>query len=361
MELCSETIISGISIHVYISPCAHTCRYCSIGDRKFSSITVSRLLALYDRFLDWKAWKGLEDFGIQWSFFGPSFNFDIETLAQLTKYSEQRNGVRWQRIPLGGLRMLPENEMRDWLKTRQGLGFDSVAASMAGHGTTHDCWNGREGDFEFMLNTQKSASELGMELHQGFFIAKSTLPILDETIKLLDASLGPPAKRYARLFMSAGHGAHREDERITEKEREQLPEWVLDIFKRDSRYLRSERELMKFSEQSEYQQRRVFLSLYVDDENIDQIEVRSCEEIFGDLEQRTRSVFSAMPSVAKLCESVGNRCGTKLYDSFFDLRRVWLDRYLDKHPLNVDWRLASSYVGKLSSKQPPPLELVNKG
>jgi hypothetical protein len=346
-----HTNFYGLDIHVHISPCAHTCRYCSIGDRTFSSISATRLIALYDRFRNWKLKKGIDEFQVQWAHLGPSFNFDVATLMELTEHS-RRCGDQWRRIPLGGLKMLPKNEMQEWLEARQMLGYDSISASMAGHGEIHDHWNGRQGDFSFMLSTQEIAVKLGMELHQGFFLAKSTLPVLNETIELLNSKLGSPAKRYVRSIMYAGYGSHREEERITEEDWEHIPEWVLDIFKRDSQYLRSEREWIMFIRKGDYPRRENSLNLYVDDRNIDKIEARTCDEILDDLENRTSDVLSVIPSMEELCEIAGDCNGTKLYDNSFDLHRAWMDRYLDKHPLDVDWGLIPYHVGKPVSRHP---------
>jgi len=258
---------------------------------------------------------------------------------------------------LGGLKMLPDDEMRKWLLVRRELGIDSVGAAMAGHGLVHDRWNGREGDFEFPMRTQRLARELGIGVHQWLFVTKSTLPILDETVEILDSFVGPATERIARLFLAAGYGAHHEDERITERDLDQLPTWVVDSFNANrSASLRPEREWIElFRKDTTPLEEDVLLQLYVDDDNIDRIEATSCEETFADLERRTRAVFASMPSREELREACGDPDGTKIYEFPMDIERAWLDRYLDRQPLHLDWSLTRDLVGRSRSKNPPPL------
>jgi hypothetical protein len=356
---------TGVVINPLISPCAHTCRYCSIGARKYSSISASRLIALYKRFLEWKAKHRNEDYWIGWGFFGPSYNHDVPTLLEYKDFERQLHGQRWGRIPLGGLDMRPEAEMREWLRERRDLGFESpgVAASMVGHGAIHDKWNGRKGDFQFMMMTQRLAAELGMEVHQGFFVIKDTLPILDEAIEILDAHIGPATQRYARVFLTAGYGASHEDQRITESDLPRIPEWVMELLdhKADPKYklaLRSERQWIAWLKaQKPKEQRQAHLYLNLDDTNIDRIEGMSCDEIIADLEARSREVWSVLPTSAELPEESGDPDSTRIYDGLFDLERVWLDRYIEKHGLKQDWTLLWDYVGKARSPQPPLLSV----
>jgi hypothetical protein len=314
---------------------------------------------LFDRFLDWKAGHRRNEFQIQWGFLGPSFNYDIGTLSELVEF-QKRIGSPWDSIPLGGLKARPEAEMREWLRVRQNLGFKSVGVSMVGHGAVHDQWNGREGDFKFLMNTQRAASELGMEVHQGFFLVKDTLPILDETVRILDAHVGPATQRYVRPFMAAGYGSFREDERLVESDIEQLPTWVTDLLRAkdpvDS--LHSEQEWMEIlRSKSSLQKENVFLYLNVNDGNISDLEALSCDEIVVELEERTREVLDAMPSVPELVETCGDAHGKRMYDCCIDVERIWMDRYTERCRLDLDWSLLPDYVGRARSKNPPPITM----
>lgn len=355
--------VSGLVIETNISPCAHICRYCHVADRTYSSIPIDRLIALFDRFVEWKTAIGRHNLEIYFSLLGPSYNYDIETMTTLMAFQRRINRP-WRRIFLGGLKMLPEDEMRRWLIARRDLGITSIGASMAGHGAVHDRWNGRNGDFDFMAMTQRLAREIGMEVHQWLFVVKSTLPILDEAARILDALVGPPTRRYARLFLAAGYGAYYENERIVEGDMDRLPDWVRDLLRSSERWeLLPEREWIDLVRQDpvarEEAERENFpLHLHVNDRNIEQIEETSCEQMFEDVERRTRAVYFRMPSHEELLETCADRDGDKIYDIPLDIERAWMDRYLDKHPMDLDWSLTPHLVGKSRSKHPPSLVRV---
>ncbi|MEJ1960972.1 MAG: hypothetical protein WDO56_05255 [Gammaproteobacteria bacterium] len=65
----------GITIEANISPCAHICRYCSIGDRA-GKFPLDRFIRFVDRFRHWKQERA-SDLWIGHGFM-PAFNFDID-------------------------------------------------------------------------------------------------------------------------------------------------------------------------------------------------------------------------------------------------------------------------------------------
>jgi hypothetical protein len=345
--------IRGFVIDTYISPCAHICRYCHVADRTYSSIPIARLITLFDRFNDWKTTQRLENLTIYFSLLGPSWNFDAATLATLLEF-QRRIDNPFRCIMLGGLKMLPDDEMREWLRVRRDLGIDSVGVAMAGHGLIHDRWNGRKGDFEFLMRTQRLAREVGLEVHQWLFAVKSTLPILDEAAEILDSFIGPPTQRHARLFLSSGYGAYHEEERITESDLDHLPAWVVNSLKAREPLHPEWEWIDLFRNDRTPLEEDILLHLYVNDKNIDRIEEMSCEEIFADLERRTRPIYAELPNREQLCETFGDPKGTKIYEDSMDIEIAWLDRYLDKHPLNLEWSLIRNRVGKAGCKPPPP-------
>jgi hypothetical protein len=142
-----------------VSPCAHICRYCQIGDRS-GKFPFDRWLSFYVRFIDWFEERSLKDIRMSGGFF-PSFNFDIKTYMTLKEWYQRKLGVDWHGIALGGLKMRNEAEMRRWLVERQAVGFKVVIGTFVGHGAVHDRWNGRQGDFDFMIRTL----DIGPALH----------------------------------------------------------------------------------------------------------------------------------------------------------------------------------------------------
>ncbi len=344
--------VKALTIEANVSPCAHICRYCSIGDRgpKFS---LDRWFAFVERFMDWANERGHDDFHIGTGFF-PSFNFNIETYAALRNWFKDRLGINLGCIPLGGLKMRDEEDMRRWLIERQAVGLEGIAASFVGVGAVHDRWNGRLGDFDYLMRTLRTAAELGLSRIETLYLTKSSLPLMDELIEKLDALPTPPQNknRQVRPFYYIGHATHHEGESITEQDRENLPRFVTDCLPREW-VLRSEREWIDVLRNEEEAPHNLALHLELNAENIDCLEAMSCDEIFTDLETRAFASVARFPSLRELSETYADHNGTKIYMFAADLERLWLNRFLDANPIELDRQLLHYLLGR--SLNPPPL------
>jgi hypothetical protein len=285
-------------------------------------------------------------------FVGPAYNFDLDSFSALHKWSERTQGFGLTGIDLGGLKMRSESDMRQWLKVRQAVGVKDVGVSFAGIGATHDRWNGRHGDFDFLMQTLRTAAELGMDHFQLLYLTKSSLPIIEDLVRTLDKLPTPPSGRKVRSFYHIGHGAHHESERITEEDRENLPAIATELLEEEF-FLRSEREWIETIRNEEEQPQDLYLQLELTSENIDRLENMSCDDIFADLEKRARATLLAFPSFHELCETYADRNSKKIYMFSFDLERLWLERYLSEHPIEIDRSLLHYKFGR--SLNPPPL------
>jgi hypothetical protein len=342
--------VSCLTIEANISPCAHICRYCSIGDRG-SKFQIERWTAFVERFLDWQKSKSPNAPLVQGGFLGPAYNFDLETFVSLSHWYERTQGHALTWIPLGGVKMCSDPEMRQWLLERQAAGVEGVSASFVGYGSVHDRWNGRRGDFNFLMRTLRTAAEIGMEHGTTLYLTKSSLPLMDELARTLDTLPTPHIGRHVRPFYYIGHGAHHEAECITEEDREQLPAFARESLEKNFG-LRSEREWIESIRSEEETPRDLYLHLELTRENIDRLEAMSCDDIFADLETRARVTLSAFPSLHELCETYGDRNGTKIMIPV-DIDRLWLSRFLDEHPMDFDRSLLHYHLGR--SLNPPPL------
>jgi hypothetical protein len=234
---------------------------------------------------------------------------------------------------LGGLRMRSEKEMRLWLEERKNLGIRNVIASFLGCGPVHDDWNNRPGDFDFLMSTLKIAAELGMKMEQRLYLLKSTLPYMEELVNKLNALPGKVRRRWIELIHYSGRAGSLEAERVTGAELALLPERLRELFVG----ARSEREWIALMRQQEDPPRKnVILKLELDDTNIERIEVMSCEEIIDELKQRVWKAHAAMPSQLELIEACGDPEGTLLYTTPREIERMWLDKYLEKYPIQFD-------------------------
>ena len=328
--------IEGIFIYVQTAPCANHCCYCQLDVKKVSNIAFARFRSVVERFREWKEERGLADFKVQY-LLQRSFNRDINTQKGLIQL-EEPDEVRAITLPvlLGGLYWRPDDEMRGWLKQWQEIGFSSVGATFAGHGRFHDRWNGRKGDFDFQMRALRTAADLGMDLYQRLFLAKSTIPLLDELIEKLDALPGRLADRCIFPLFYLGHARRMEDERVTRETLDGLQEHIRGLYRSDWKKWRSEREWIDFVRTEDKTPDVVPLPLQLNDSNIDSIESMSCDEIIAELERKTREAYAAIPSRAELCGRYGDPFYTRIYMFKEEVERKWLDLHLAKNPTVLD-------------------------
>ncbi len=306
-------------------------------------------MTLVERFVDWSNGKRGPKII---SGFMPSYNFNIDAFLQLSQWNERVFGERIKALPLGGLKMRPDAEMRRWLLARQAAGVERVSASFVGIGDVHDRWNGRRGDYEFLMNLLRIAAEIGMAIDAQIFLVKSSLPFIELIAKSIAALRAPTMCIDFRPFFIVGHGAHYETERIDESDRAILPQWVGKALI-PQWVLRSEREWCEIINQVPEAQRAFSLKLILSAENIDQLEASGSDEIFGDLERRAARSLDHFKSLNSLARSYGNPDGTGIFISTTEIDRFWMQKWLQDHPITFDRSLLHYHLGR--SSMPPPL------
>lgn len=318
---------TDLFINTKIARCAHSCRYCSISKKDFSDLPFSRFEDVVDSLIEWVSKNRGSEFGI----YPVANNCDDIDDTLIPPYMRllRRAGRTVDLMTTGGLRMRAKPQMKGWLSAWHEHGVNCVHASYAGHGPTHDRWNGRRGDFVWLLAVQQLAMELGMELGQSLFLAKSTLPLLNALIEELDA-IGAKV-RYRRIFPFAyvGLAARHEDDRIDEAIRDALPD-LLGAAAPDTSTWHSEREWIDliYCDPEDSVLSPVTFHLEVSDANIDQLESTPWDDIMADLETRTRAVYAAIPPIGELCSVYGDAANARIYASRIEMDRMWLARHL---------------------------------
>jgi hypothetical protein len=329
--------IEGIWVHAQTSPCANHCRFCQLDHKTRENVTFARFKSVIDRLREWKGAGRPAGFDVvEW--LGRSHNFDVNTLKGVMELG-YRPGWHLDLILLGGLYWRPDDEIKAWLKERQDVGVRVVVGSFAGHGSFHDTWAGRRGDFDLQVRALAVAAGLGLELHQRLFLTNSTIPLLDELIERLDALPGHVEDRCVYPLFYCGRARRMEDERITRETLNALPERIRRLYRSDWENWRSEGEWMDFVGREGKTPDKVRLSLELTEENIDRVESMSCDDIVAELEKKTRKAYAAIPSRAELCETYGNPSNTRIYMFQNDIERKWLDLHLAKNPTVFDREL----------------------
>jgi hypothetical protein len=321
-----EVVGKGLRFSLRHAPCAHICRYCLISEsRKRSALSFSRFEQLVHRFYDWKQSSRRDDFGIG-IFVGPSFDYDLETLKGVARLHARR-GSKFQILNLGGLRVRRGDALNAWLEERRAAGIVGFHTSLAGCGETHDRWNGRVGDFDYQTSILRLGGERGMVRREKLFLTQNTLPIFDRLLDILDSIPGEVSSRVASPFFYAGLASRYESERLTEDDRDNLPERISRL--RPPRFDNwlSEREWIPIMLETASQPRKLLLKLDVDETNIDYLENASCEEIFAERERQYQDSYRKIPSLAELCGRYGDPTNRKIYMMSRDVEGRWLDMH----------------------------------
>ncbi len=313
----------GLRFSLRHAPCAHICRYCLISEsRKRSALPFSRFEQLVHRFHDWRQAERPDlEIGV---FVGPSFDYDIETLKGLARLRDRR-GAKFRVVNLGGLRIRRDAELTNWLEERREVGIVGLHTSLAGYGEIHDRWNGRAGDFEYQLTVLRLGGERGMARQEKLFLTKNTLPDFERLLDRLDALPGESSGRSIGPFFYAGLATRYEDERLTEDDRDNLPERITALRSGKFGTWRSEREWIPIMLETAGAPRRLLLKLDVDESNIDRLENASCEEIFLEREHDYRNSYAGVPALDKLCDRYGDPSNRRVYMMSRDVEGRWLD------------------------------------
>jgi hypothetical protein len=318
-----EIIGKGLRFSLRHAPCANICRYCLISEsRRRSALPFSRFEALVHRFHDWRQAERPDlEIGI---FVGPSFDYDIETLKGVARLRERR-GAKFRFVNLGGLRVRRGDELVDWIEERRAFGVIGFHTSLAGCDETHDRWNGRAGDFDYQTAILRLAGERGMARQEKLFLTKNTLPVFDRLLDILDALPGDLHSRAASPFFYAGLASRYEDERLTEDDRDSLPERINELRAGKFSDWRSEREWIPVMMETADKPRRLQLKLDVDESNIDYLESASCEEIFTTRERDYQESYRHIPALDELCDRYGDPTNRRIYMMSRDVEGRWLD------------------------------------
>ena len=126
-------------------------------------------------------------------------------------------------------------------------------------------------------------------------------------------------------FFYAGLATRYEDERLTEDDRDNLPEHINALRSGKFGAWRSEREWIPIMLETANAPRRLVLKLDVDENNIDRLESAPCDEIFLQRERDYRDSYTAIPGLAELCHSYGDLSNRRVYMMSRDVEGRWLD------------------------------------
>ena len=118
-----------------------------------------------------------------------------------------------------------------------------------------------------------------------------------------------------------------EDERLTEDDRDNLPEYINEL--RPARFgtWLSEREWIRIILETADRPRKLLLKVDVGETNIDRLQRASCEEIFAEREREYQESYRDIPLLDELCSRCGDADNRKIYIMSRDVEGRWLDMH----------------------------------
>jgi hypothetical protein len=333
-------------------PCAHFCRYCCISSKpenRQARITLSRFYALMDRFEEWGRVSGFSVYDVVHN----SDDITDEVAAFLdetigppgTVHARPLTPVdarlRMDTVRTGGIRFRSDDEIREWLSRWSDTGSTIVHGSFAGHRESHNWWNNRQGDYDFLLRIQRIAVEMGFQISHTVFLTKKALHTLDALLDDLARLSAKPVNQWAfpPAYLGRARSTAAESHRITEDDRDHLLQnsaltgtYEIDKWK-------SEREQIHELKRQEGGIPSHGLNLYVDEGNIEYLESAPCEKIVRDLRSRVEAAYQSIPSSAELMTRYGDSNGMRIYGMQLELDSLWLDRCLRERDIPFERKL----------------------
>ncbi len=164
-----------------------------------------------------------------------------------------------------------------------------------------------------------------MMRQEKLFLTKNALPLFDRLLDLLDMIPGKLRDRSASPFFYAGLATRYEDERLTEEDRDNLPERINELRSGKFGTWLSEREWIPIMLETAAQPRRLVLKLDVDESNIALLETMPCEETFAQRELEYQESYRAIPALDELCGRYGDPENRRVYMMSRDVEGRWLD------------------------------------
>lgn len=323
---------TGIYITSGLASCAYHCRYCQLVHLKPSTFGMERFAAQVERFADYREKHGLTEFDVSfWN--GYSYDFSLADFEK--ELALHRRVGEWELkiLLLGGLPHMEDAVLEQWFAERKKIGSEFATATYTGYRETHDYWNNKKGNFDFLLNAQKIAARAGLANDQRILLTRSGLEQMPQLLDTLDALELELRGRNAYPFFYSGLARRYEEERVTMAMLDRQPERVRAVYRDDKRHWKSERAWIEHARTAEGKYEAGPVTLVLSDSNIGQIESMSCEAILDDLTRRTRAAYDALPGRSELAEKYADPTNEKIYMFLWEMECLWMDRHLKEHPV----------------------------
>jgi len=317
---------AGVIIGWLGNPCSCRCRHCSIMNRgRTTAVPLERAEAIAERFLQWKAASGREDFYVS---LGVGYSYDFPLYLEYLRFSREHDLPVYGFLP-NGIALRNDAQLAQMFQTLKAAGISSVTTSFFGIGESHDRFTGRRGDFDFMMRVARAASACGLDRAEAIYLRKATLRDVPQLLSMLDEI---PGRTVRQMEPSAyrGRAKRQEHDRPLAAEVRRLPESVQRQINWE-RY-KSEAEWVAQVLAGDIPPRVTrYAIIPVSEDTVDMLESADCQALVGGIFEAHDRFLQALPTLEDLARRYGKPHGRRLY-ALRDLEWKWPDRFLAEHP-----------------------------
>ena len=307
----------SFSIANYCVPCHAHCRYCLLSScGKTSGVGYKQGELFAHRVLSELSGKS----DIRSSYY-IGYCMDTPDLWNYIRFSREHHSPSAGFLQMNGFAFREEKELLSLIHKIREAGVELIDLTFYGTEEYHDRFAGRNGDFKFVVRMLSAAVNEGLPVIISIPLMKSNLDQMDELTKLL---ADYPVSKYSYFLPhSKGRGITLQDQRITKREFESLPETIRNHFIKIPH--RTEAEWLEDEQWKLTESRNLTLVLTKD--NIPFFESMHAKEIIAYLEALDDDYLSHIPSIPELAKRYGNPVNDQLF-RFRDLLLKWQQCYI---------------------------------
>ena len=311
-----KTVSFGIAS--YCVPCRAHCRYCLLS-------SCGQASGIDYRHSERFAHRVLTELSAQRpdldGFFYIGYCMDTPALRNYIRFSAEHSSPGARFLQMNGFAFRNDNQLLSLMRSVREEGVELVDLSLYGTEEYHDRFAGRKGDFEFVIRMLRAAIQSELPVIISIPLLRSNLNQMPE---LLDLLSGYPAVKCSYFLPhSKGRGRTLQDQRITRKEFENLPEEIRNGFWKIPH--RTEAEWIAAAQWEQPQKRS--LTLVLTKENIRSFESMAAEKIVSFLEELDDRFLAQIPSAPELAEKYGDPGNEQLF-RFRDLLLKWQQQFI---------------------------------
>ena len=308
----------SFSIANYCVPCHAHCRYCLLSScGKAAGVNQKTGMAFAERVIGELA-EARPDLKANYYF---GYCMDTPDLPDFIRFCRKYHAPGASFLQMNGFAFRDGQELRKLMNTLRENGVELIDLTFFGTEEYHDRFAGRKGDFRFlmeMLNASKEA-ELPVNI---------SIPLLRENLDQMPALHHLLSEKGIRRFSfflphSKGRGRSIQDQRITRREFDALPEEIRNAFAH-VRHM-TEAEWLSSGEIADAEKRN--LTLVLTPENMEKLNAIPAVDILNELETMDDRYLHEMLPARELAARYGDPANQQLF-RLRDLLLKWQQQYI---------------------------------